>query len=120
MLASVGGHLCIEVLIPQTVDARARYILAEGAVDERASNRTHAGLRRYPRKSPRRRAIPEILHRGIIVQGDAVIEFLAGQRGLVRITKVTVVHGKCVAGVAVRDLSESAEVRGEASCKKEC
>src|SRR5665213_1527760 len=65
-------------------------------------------------KSPRGRAVPEILHCRVIVERDSVVDLLTAQRCLIRVSKIAIVHGKDVTGVAVRYLSERAKVRGEA------
>ena len=63
-------------------------------------------------------SIPQVFNGRIVVQGDAVIEFLAAQSRLVGVAQIRVIHSKVIARMVIRSLCQRAEVGRKATCKE--
>ena len=127
--SAVERELRIEGLFPPDVSAEPGDLLRKAAVDDRRGGRSTRERRRRIRKAPRGRAVPRVLHGGIVVYrravdpvrlGGACRRILAGGPDVhvVRYCGRQAFH-RTVVEVVVAPLDESAEVVGDLAGEKQ-
>src|SRR5208282_5710659 len=104
MFRAIDGRIQIEMVVPHAKHAESSYVLGQTAVDERTGVGSRSVVASDPRVAPRWRAVPKILDGGIVIEINAVNEFLAAHLRLVRETDVRVVAGEVIILHVVRHL----------------
>ena len=109
MLRAIHRRVQVQVVIPHGVAADTRDILPQTRDDwgSRGSGRPVIG---DPRVTPRRRGVPQVLDRWTVVGVQSEHQFLATQRGLVRVPDVCIVDAEMVILYVVSDLNETANM----------
>src|SRR5580704_8598430 len=99
------------MVVPHGVPADSRNVLPQCSIDDRAGVRRGRPIAAYPGKTPYRSAVPEVLHGGIVVQGDAEREVLLEQLCGISVPDVGVIPGEMVALAGISHLHEAADMR---------
>lgn len=109
---AVGAEFRVYRVVPQQVATQARHLLAE-AFDGACRIRRNRHRRRGEWKAPGWTGVVDVLHGGVVVQGDAVQQILSAGLELVGVAQVHIVDAAVVGDAVVSPLREHAEVFGE-------
>src|SRR5215470_4154990 len=111
MVRTVGCAGQVQMIVPHGVGTEACYILTKRAVDYRDRRRCRSNIGGGKRKAPGRSAVPQILHRWVIIEiksiGPGFSEELPASVG---ITDVRVIPAEVVSYATVGHLCKTAHV----------
>src|SRR6516225_5176141 len=99
------------MVVPHGKRAEACYILSQGTVDDGSGGGSGCKITGNPRITPSGRRVPKILNGWIVVEIQAVNQFLAAELRRVRITNIGVVAAEMVILRVVGHLHEATDVR---------
>src|SRR6476646_2993593 len=109
----------IQVIVPHGVAAETGHVLPQRSIDYGCSRWRWSNVAGGERKTPGRRAVPQVLNRWIVVERDPIGELLAEQTPSVGSrTDVSIVPTEVIGLRIVCDLNEAAYVTSPGARKK--
>src|ERR1035438_3042839 len=100
------------MVVPHRIGAESCNVLRQSAINDGSGGGSGCKIAGDPRETPSRRAIPEVRNGRVIVQVQAVNQFLAVKIPFVRVTDIGIVASKAVVFRVVRHLKKAADVAG--------
>src|SRR6266568_8037147 len=120
MFGAIYGTCKVEMIVPHGVAADTGNILRKPSINHRASRWPWSNVAGDKWESPRRRAVPQVLNRRIVVHCQSVGELLAEQLAVCPgRPNVSVVPAEMVGLCVIRHLHEAAHVTSPSAGKKQ-
>src|SRR5690242_9187263 len=110
MRGAVQGRIEIKVIVVHGVSTETSHVLPEITVDDRRSIWRRSKVVCDPGEAPSRSAVPQVLYRRIVIQVQAVNEFLPVKLLQPRVAYVGIVHAEVVILGVIGDLNETSDV----------
>ena len=116
--AAVAAYFHVPVIVEHGVGARAEYRAAK-AGDQRSGRGTRGERRTDVREAPGRCGVPQVLHRGVVVQANADYGRVVAERHGAGVANIEVVPRERTIRSAVGELSKSSQMLAQLAAVEE-
>jgi hypothetical protein len=119
VLRAIKLQVQIQMIVPHRIATESCDVLRQGTINDGSGGGSGCNIAGDPRETPCRRSVPEVLHGRIVVEVQAVDQFLAAHLRLIRVADIRVIHAEMVGLGVVSHLKKAADVACPCPSKKE-